>query len=195
MTQSWLHLRNAGAGDGTGQDQLRLIDDQTFETLDVMPLQRYEMACSCLSLSFADDPAPYYIVGTAYAIPDEQEPSKVYLAPWQTLQVYMEHLLPRNSRVLLCWMLCVCLTVLHANMVAAQTTLIAAARSVLSLADLLDRDGTRLYCTCTSVVPLYYKHHAHAVYTVLHDCVADRTYVPQSGVVKHIASIEDWCCS
>ena len=69
------------AGDGTGQDQLRLIDDQTFETLDMLPLQRYEMAISCLSLSFAEDPAPYYIVGTAYAIPDEQEPSKVCAQP------------------------------------------------------------------------------------------------------------------
>lgn len=66
-----------GAGDGSGQDQLRLMDDQTFETLEIMPLQRYEMACSCLSISLADDPNPYYIVGTAYAIPDEQEPSKV----------------------------------------------------------------------------------------------------------------------
>ena len=53
------------------------MDDQTFETLEIMPLQRYEMACSCLSISLADDPNPYYIVGTAYAIPDEQEPSKV----------------------------------------------------------------------------------------------------------------------
>ena len=60
-----------------GQDQLRLIDDQTFETLEVMPLQRYEMACFCISTTLSDDPTPYYIVGTAYAIPDEQEPSKV----------------------------------------------------------------------------------------------------------------------
>ena len=56
---------------------MRLIDDQTFETVDVLPLHRYEMACSCTSLTLADDPSPYYVVGTAYAIPDEQEPTKV----------------------------------------------------------------------------------------------------------------------
>ena len=56
---------------------MRLIDDQTFETVDVLPLHRHEMACSCTSLTLADDPNPYYVVGTAYAIPDEQEPTKV----------------------------------------------------------------------------------------------------------------------
>ena len=60
------------------QEQVRLIDDQTFETMDVLPLHRYEMACSCTSLTLADDPNPYYVVGTAYAIPDEQEPTKVH---------------------------------------------------------------------------------------------------------------------
>ncbi len=56
---------------------MRLIDDQTFETVDMLPLHRHEMACSCTSLTLADDPNPYYVVGTAYAIPDEQEPTKV----------------------------------------------------------------------------------------------------------------------
>ena len=56
---------------------MRLVDDQTFETVDMLPLHRHEMACSCTSLTLADDPNPYYVVGTAYAIPDEQEPTKV----------------------------------------------------------------------------------------------------------------------
>lgn len=64
-------------GSGVSQEQVRLIDDQTFETVDVLPLHRHEMACSCVSLTLADDPNPYYVVGTAYAIPDEQEPTKV----------------------------------------------------------------------------------------------------------------------
>ncbi|DBA79836.1 TPA: hypothetical protein ACH3X2_007673 [Trebouxia sp. C0005] len=61
---------------GISQEQVRLIDDQTFETVDMLPLHRHEMACSCTSLTLADDPNPYYVVGTAYAIPDEQEPTK-----------------------------------------------------------------------------------------------------------------------
>ena len=65
------------AGNGVSQEQIRLIDDQTFETLDVLSLHRYEMACSCTSITLADDPSPYYVVGTAYAIPEEQEPTKV----------------------------------------------------------------------------------------------------------------------
>lgn len=64
------------ASNGVSQEQIRLIDDQTFETLDVLPLHRYEMACSCTSITLADDPNPYYVVGTAYAIPEEQEPTK-----------------------------------------------------------------------------------------------------------------------
>ncbi|KAL3145326.1 hypothetical protein ABBQ38_001586 [Trebouxia sp. C0009 RCD-2024] len=64
------------SGSGVSQEQIRLVDDQTFETVDVLPLHHYEMACSCASLTLADDPNPYYVVGTAYAIPDEQEPTK-----------------------------------------------------------------------------------------------------------------------
>ena len=68
------------AGNGVSQEQIRLIDDQTFETLDLLPLHRYEMACSCTSITLADDPNFYYVVGTAYAIPEEQEPTKVMLS-------------------------------------------------------------------------------------------------------------------
>lgn len=67
---------------------MRLIDDQTFETVDVLPLHRYEMACSCVSLTLADDPNPYYVVGTAYAIPDEQEPTKVARTPVACLALF-----------------------------------------------------------------------------------------------------------
>ena len=71
---------------------MRLIDDQTFETVDVLPLHRYEMACSCTSLTLADDPNPYYVVGTAYAIPDEQEPTKVSLQTNPVLSLHVhEH--------------------------------------------------------------------------------------------------------
>lgn len=35
------------------------------------------MACSISSLTFANDPTQYYIVGTAFVLPEEMEPSKV----------------------------------------------------------------------------------------------------------------------
>ena len=50
---------------------------QTYETVDRQPMEAYEQGCSLISLSFADDPSEYYVVGTAYALPDEPEPSKV----------------------------------------------------------------------------------------------------------------------
>ena len=58
-------------------DSLRLLDDQTYETLDVFKLNVHEMACSIGSLKLSDDSAEYFAVGTAYTLPDELEPSKV----------------------------------------------------------------------------------------------------------------------
>ena len=66
-----------GLAGADGRDALRLVDDQTFETLDRFTLDAYELTCSLTSLQFAEDPKWYYVMGTAYAHPDEDEPSKV----------------------------------------------------------------------------------------------------------------------
>lgn len=58
---------------------IRLLDDQTFEFISTYPLDTYEYACSILSCSFSDDNNVYYCVGTAYVLPDENEPTKVIL--------------------------------------------------------------------------------------------------------------------
>lgn len=42
-----------------------------------LQLDATELGCSLASMSFADDPAVYYVVGTALAHPEESEPSKV----------------------------------------------------------------------------------------------------------------------
>ncbi|AQK88922.1 DNA damage-binding protein 1a [Zea mays] len=55
---------------------IRLLDHQTFESLCVYPLDQYECGCSIISCSFADDSNVYYCVGTAYVIPEENEPTK-----------------------------------------------------------------------------------------------------------------------
>ena len=57
-------------------DTLRLLDDQTFETLDVLCLELFEMACSVVSISLSDDSKEYFAVGTAFVPPQELEPSK-----------------------------------------------------------------------------------------------------------------------
>lgn len=56
---------------------MRLVDEQTFELLDRLQLQQHELACSLCSTQLGDDPATYYVVGTAFAPPNEPEPTKV----------------------------------------------------------------------------------------------------------------------
>ncbi|XP_074558641.1 DNA damage-binding protein 1a [Curcuma longa] len=55
---------------------IRLLDDQTFEYMSIFPLDSYEYGCSIISCSFSDDNNAYYCVGTAYVLPEENEPSK-----------------------------------------------------------------------------------------------------------------------
>lgn len=59
---------------------IRLLDDQTFEFISTYPLDTFEYGCSILSCSFSDDNNVYYCVGTAYVLPEENEPTKVMLA-------------------------------------------------------------------------------------------------------------------
>ena len=56
---------------------VRLLDDQSFEFISTYPLDTYEYGCSIISCSFSDDNNVYYCVGTAYVLPEENEPSKV----------------------------------------------------------------------------------------------------------------------
>lgn len=55
---------------------IRLMDHQTFEFLSTHPLDQYECGCSMISCSFSDDNNFYYCVGTAYVLPEENEPTK-----------------------------------------------------------------------------------------------------------------------
>ncbi|KAL0300566.1 UNVERIFIED_CONTAM: DNA damage-binding protein 1 [Sesamum radiatum] len=55
---------------------IRLLDDQTFEFISTYPLDQFECGCSILSCSFSDDSNVYYCVGTAYVMPEENEPTK-----------------------------------------------------------------------------------------------------------------------
>ncbi|KAF3664073.1 DNA damage-binding protein 1 [Capsicum annuum] len=55
---------------------IRLLDDQTFEFISTYPLDQFEYGCSILSCSFSDDGNVYYCIGTAYVMPEENEPTK-----------------------------------------------------------------------------------------------------------------------
>ncbi|GLT67385.1 hypothetical protein SLA2020_396990 [Shorea laevis] len=69
-------LKNQPSGEESEMHFIRLLDDQTFEFISTYALDAYEYGCSILSCSFSDDSNVYYCVGTAYVIPEENEPSK-----------------------------------------------------------------------------------------------------------------------
>ena len=49
-------------------------------------LEKNEMGCSIVSCSFADNAGVYYVVGTAFAMPDEAEPTKGRILVFQVRQ-------------------------------------------------------------------------------------------------------------
>ncbi|XP_073392348.1 DNA damage-binding protein 1 isoform X2 [Physcomitrium patens] len=73
---------------------VRLIEDQTFEITSGFALDLYEIGCSIITCSFTDDSNVYYCVGTAYALPEESEPTKgrilVFLVEDGKLQLVAE---------------------------------------------------------------------------------------------------------
>jgi DNA damage-binding protein 1 len=68
---------NMNTGDEPESNFVRLIDDQTFEVVGSYALDKDEQGCSIVSCSFSEDAGTYYCVGTAYALPEENEPTKV----------------------------------------------------------------------------------------------------------------------
>jgi len=60
---------------------VKLIDESTFDVMNVFKLDHNESGCSVACLSFAGDSSvtdtsTYFVVGTAYTIPDEDEPTQ-----------------------------------------------------------------------------------------------------------------------
>ncbi|KAK9843115.1 hypothetical protein WJX74_007214 [Apatococcus lobatus] len=60
---------------GESFDALRLMDDQTFEVMDSHDLKPDEWVFSLATMTLGDTPQ-YYILGTAYVLENELEPSK-----------------------------------------------------------------------------------------------------------------------
>lgn len=70
-------MKNQSNAEESEMHFIRLLDDQTFEFISTYPLDTFEYGCSILSCSFSDDSNVYYCVGTAYVLPEENEPTKV----------------------------------------------------------------------------------------------------------------------
>mmetsp|Transcript_63382 Transcript_63382/g.200458 ORF Transcript_63382/g.200458 Transcript_63382/m.200458 type:complete len:1099 (-) Transcript_63382:192-3488(-) len=70
------YTQTAGGEADSESNFIRLFDDQTFETLDRHELQPFEHGCAIASMSFADDPGSFLVVGTAFAMPEEVEPTR-----------------------------------------------------------------------------------------------------------------------
>lgn len=73
---------------------IRLLDDQTFDFISTYSLDQFEYGCSILNCSFSDDNNAYYCVGTAYVMPEENEPTKgrilVFMVEDRKLQLVAE---------------------------------------------------------------------------------------------------------
>uniref|UniRef100_A0A7S0WJG8 DNA damage-binding protein 1 n=1 Tax=Chlamydomonas leiostraca TaxID=1034604 RepID=A0A7S0WJG8_9CHLO len=67
-------ITNMGLEDES--NHVRILDDTTLDTVASLSLEPYEMGCAITSAKLGDDPATYYVVGTAVARPEEPEPTK-----------------------------------------------------------------------------------------------------------------------
>eukprot|EP00741_Cyanophora_paradoxa_P005067 tig00000851_g4909.t1 len=64
------------AGEDAETGFFRVLDDTSFEPRFTRELDPFEQGCSIASCSFGEGAQQYYVVGTAYAIPEETEPTK-----------------------------------------------------------------------------------------------------------------------
>ncbi|OAY75001.1 DNA damage-binding protein 1a [Ananas comosus] len=85
---------NQNSTEETETHFVRLLDDQSFDFISTYALDTYEYGCSIISCSFSDDNNVYYCVGTAYVLPEENEPTKgrilVFLVEDGKLQLIAE---------------------------------------------------------------------------------------------------------
>lgn len=55
---------------------VRLFDDRSFEALDSFRLQRYESGCSLSCMNHSELAGAILVVGTAFSLPGEEEPTR-----------------------------------------------------------------------------------------------------------------------
>ncbi|KAH6581560.1 hypothetical protein BASA61_009017 [Batrachochytrium salamandrivorans] len=66
--------RNLPNGDLADISCLRILDGQGYDILDSIELQPFEIASSLIVTQLTDDDTEYYVVGTGFAFPHEDEP-------------------------------------------------------------------------------------------------------------------------
>ncbi|ORX91440.1 DNA damage-binding protein 1-like protein [Basidiobolus meristosporus CBS 931.73] len=73
------------SGEEDQTSYFKLFDDQTFEVLDSFQMDTHESVQCITSVTFEQDPNVYYAVGTAYALPDQDEPKAGKILIFQVL--------------------------------------------------------------------------------------------------------------
>jgi len=63
----------------------RLIDDKIFEVMDSFKLEKFETGCAIMNMNLSAGKSSCYVVGTAFVLPDESEPSKGRILVFQVL--------------------------------------------------------------------------------------------------------------
>ena len=81
-TRSLLFLDIPGVGGKIPTAQLRLVDDVSLELLSTLPLRATEYPLSAVSSALyhlpappADEQVPFFVIGTAFVLPSESEPT------------------------------------------------------------------------------------------------------------------------
>ncbi|TPX30298.1 hypothetical protein SmJEL517_g06115 [Synchytrium microbalum] len=64
------------AGTETERTFFKVLDDQTFDVIDVFELEQFEIPESISVMNFFNDPQPTFAIGTAYAFPNDEEPTR-----------------------------------------------------------------------------------------------------------------------
>ena len=62
------------ARDGLGSSSFRILDQESYEALDVFDFKQHEVGTSLATIRFGDDEMLYYAVGTGVTMPDSDEP-------------------------------------------------------------------------------------------------------------------------
>ena len=71
------HVDESTGGEEIETNYVRLVDDQSFDILDGFALEDFEQGISATRCIFqSDEETDYFVVGTAFALEDEPEPSR-----------------------------------------------------------------------------------------------------------------------
>nr|CAG4643697.1 EOG090X00HD [Lepidurus arcticus] len=126
---------------------LLIVDQHTFEVLHAHQFMQGEYALSIVTAKLADDPLPYYVVGTAMVVPEESEPKQGRLILFQWADGKLSTVAEKEVKGA-CY-----------SLVEFNGKLLASINSVVRLFEWTAEKELRLECShFNNILALYLKH-------------------------------------